>query len=89
LDYVAWTADLDVVIREMTEDAAALAGVKTKEIWLEGSASPDVRQAMEALGWTVKERVGLLTGEPLQAVKDSGAIVVSPVARGAGAVAPR
>jgi hypothetical protein len=89
LDYVAWTADLDVVIREMTEDAAALAGVKTKEIWLEGSASPDVRQAMEALGWTVKERVGLLTGEPLQAVKDSGAIVVSPVARGAGAVVPR
>jgi hypothetical protein len=33
--------------------------------------------------------VGLLTGEPLQAVKDSGAIVVSPVARGAGAVVPR
>jgi hypothetical protein len=69
LDYVAWTADLDVIIRDMTGDAAVLSGVTSKEIWLEGSISPDAREAAEALGWTVRERVGLLTGEPLQVVK--------------------
>ena len=89
LDYVAWTADLDVILRQITKQSATLSGVKAKEIWLEGSASPDARQAMEALGWKVKERVALLTGEPLQTVKDSAVIAVFPAARGAGQAVPR
>ena len=43
---------------------------------------------LEALGWTVKERVGLLTGESLQALEGSEPGTVSPAVRGAATVVP-
>ena len=54
------------------EAATALASEKV-EVWLEGSTSPTAREALTAAGWTVKERVGLLTGEPLQDKTSAGA----------------
>ncbi len=86
LDYVAWTADLAVIVKAMSEEVAQISDAGEKEMWFEGSASPDARKGMEAHGWTVKERVELLMGAPLQDVDDSGAIAVSPAVRAAGQV---
>ena len=74
LDFLAWTP-------EASQDAAAVEKdprAKTRELWLEGSASPIALKALTARGWKVKERVGLVTGTPLQDQTAAGA--------GAGAV---
>jgi hypothetical protein len=65
IDYLIWFDELE-------EAATALASEKV-EVWLEGSTSPTAREALTAAGWTVKERVGLLTGEPLQDKTSAGA----------------
>ena len=44
-----------------------------RSIWLEGSVSPQGRKALSSRGWIVKERVALLTGDPLQDKTASGA----------------
>lgn len=60
LDDVLWTADLAAILGAMSDEVDALTAGGPKELWLEGVAAPDARQAMESRGWTVKERVHLL-----------------------------
>jgi hypothetical protein len=69
IDYLAWTSEASDIARGVEKNANA----KTRELWLEGSASPESLKALTARGWTVKERVGLLTGEPLQDQTAAGA----------------
>ena len=67
-DYLAWTEEVKI-------DAAAAAAKSGKkpELWLEGSVSPTAREQLAAAGWTVRERVGLITGDPLQEETAAGA----------------
>ena len=74
IDFLAWTEEASSITAAVEQDPRA----QTRELWLEGSASPVSRQALTARGWTVKERVGLVTGTPLQDQTAAGA--------GAGAV---
>ncbi len=69
IDYLAWTAETSQIAAGVEKDPKA----KTRELWLEGSASPESNKALTARGWTIKERVGLLTGEPLQDQTAAGA----------------
>ncbi len=75
IDYLAWTAETSKIAAAFEKNPQA----KKRELWLEGSASPDSKKALTARGWTIKERVALLTGKPLQNQTASGA--------GAGATA--
>lgn len=76
IDYLAWTAETSAIAAAVEKDPKA----KTRELWLEGSASPECNKALTARGWTVKERVALVTGEVLQDPTAAGA--------GLGAMAP-
>lgn len=69
IDYLAWTAQTSKIAAAIEKDPQA----KTRELWLEGSASPESNKALTASGWKIKERVGLLTGKPLQDVTAAGA----------------
>jgi hypothetical protein len=69
IDYLAWTAEAAVIAGNVARTSKA----KARELWLEGSASPQAREALTGRGWLVKERVGLLTGESLQDKTASGA----------------
>jgi hypothetical protein len=69
IDYLAWTEEVSAIVRAVERATQA----KIREVWLEGSASPAARQALANRGWTLKERVGLLTGEPLQDQTAAGA----------------
>ncbi len=60
LDYVPWTADLEVIVRTMSEDIDQMSDVAGKEMWFEGLVSPETRKALEAHDWVVKEDVQLL-----------------------------
>jgi hypothetical protein len=60
LDYVPWTADLEVIVRAMSQEVDQLGNVTSKELWFEGTVSPEARKGMEAHGWVVKEDVQLL-----------------------------
>ena len=62
IDYLAWTTYVSRVAAVAEKSPQA----KQREVWLEGSASPASNKALTARGWKVKERVGLLTGDPLQ-----------------------
>ncbi|MGD9251434.1 MAG: hypothetical protein PVG19_09440 [Desulfobacterales bacterium] len=62
IDYLAWTTGASRIAASAEKSPKA----KQREIWLEGSASPESNKALTARGWKVKERVGLLTGNPLQ-----------------------
>ncbi len=62
IDYLAWTTGASRIAASAEKSPQA----KQREIWLEGSASPASNKALTARGWKVKERVGLLTGDPLQ-----------------------
>ncbi len=75
IDYLAWTAETSKIAATIESNPKA----KERELWLEGSASPDSKRALTARGWKIKERVALLTGKPLQSQTASGA--------GAGATA--
>jgi hypothetical protein len=68
IDYLAWTPEVAGATAPAAQSQA-----DNREIWLEGSASPDARLALTANGWTVKDRVALITGEPLQQVTAEGA----------------
>jgi len=68
-DYLAWTSEVSV----LTANAEKKFKDKKREVWLEGSASPDSLKALTAGGWKVNERVGLLTGTPLQKQTLAGA----------------
>jgi len=68
-DYLAWTSDLSVVVASLEKQSKG----KNRELWLEGSASPATLKSLTAHGWQVKERVGLLTGTPLQNQTAAGA----------------
>ncbi len=74
IDFLAWTQETSQILAGVEKDPQA----KQREIWLEGSASPETRKAITARGWNVKDRVGLVTGKPLQDQTAAGA--------GAGAV---
>jgi hypothetical protein len=69
VDYLAWTEEASTIARGVERDPRA----KTREIWLEGSASPQSSKALTSSGWTLKERVALLTGDALQDQTASGA----------------
>ena len=88
LDFVLWTAEARDIVQEANRDIAKLSEVKSREIWLEGRASKDSRQALDAEGWLVKERVGQITGKPLQSGDSAEPAVVSPGARGAARAIP-
>lgn len=60
LDYVPWTADLEVIVRTVSENVDQMSEVTSKEMWFEGLVAPETRQALEAQGWVVKEDVQLL-----------------------------
>ena len=62
LDYIPWTDRLATIMPALTADADAAGGVTAKELWFEGSVSPDARQGMESHGWTVNEDVQILLG---------------------------
>jgi len=68
-DYLAWTSELSVIDASVEKQFKD----KNRELWLEGSASPACLKALTARGWKVKERVGLLTGTPLQNQTAAGA----------------
>lgn len=69
IDYLAWSAEVSTIagVIERTPEA------KKRELWLEGSASPQSRKALVDRGWMVKERVAMLTGKSLQDQTASGA----------------
>ena len=69
IDYFAWTAEASKIAASAEKNSKA----KNREIWLEGSASPISNKALTVRGWKVKERVGLLTGNPLQNQTAAGA----------------
>jgi hypothetical protein len=69
IDYLAWTREASIIVKGVEKDSRA----KTRELWLEGSVSPQGRKALASGGWTVKERVALLTGDALQDQTASGA----------------
>ena len=68
IDFLAWTPETSDAVAD-----AAQVDAKGREIWLEGSASPVAREALTKSGWTVKDRVALLTGKPLQDATAAGA----------------
>ena len=69
IDYLAWTAETSRIAAAIEKDPKA----QSRELWLEGSASPDANKALSARGWKIKERVALLTGKPLQDQTAAGA----------------
>ncbi|MDX1707071.1 MAG: hypothetical protein R3274_00635 [Desulfobacterales bacterium] len=69
IDYLAWTAETAKIAGEIEQNPQA----QNRELWLEGSASPECNKALTARGWKIKERVALLTGKPLQDVTAAGA----------------
>ena len=68
IDYLAWTDETHRAVQ-----AAADTDAKSREILLEGSASPTARQALTDAGWNVTDRAALLTGDPLQDATAAGA----------------
>jgi len=60
LDYVAWTPELGPLIKAANEDLGQVTDLKSKELWIEGTVSPEARKGFEAQGWAVKDRVQLL-----------------------------
>ncbi len=69
IDYLAWTEEVSAIVRAVERKTQA----KVREIRLGGSASPQASQALANRGWTVKERQGLITGQPLQDAQASRA----------------
>ncbi len=53
LDYVPWTADLEVIVRAMSQEVDQLGNVTSKELWFEGTVSPEARAKVWKLmvGW--------------------------------------
>ncbi len=58
LDHVAWTPLLHQKLTTTSRAVSQLPGLKGREVWLEGTVSAAARQALEAAGWVVKEKVG-------------------------------
>jgi len=85
IDYLSWSADASAIAVSVSEHVAQSDEIDAGEFWFEGSVSQRARDELEALGWTVKERVGLLTGEALQTT-DLEPGTPSPVVRGGAAV---
>ena len=69
IDFLAWTAETSKIAAAIEKNPKA----EKRELWLEGSASPESNKALTARGWTIKERVALLTGKPLQDITAAGA----------------
>ena len=69
IDFLAWTPEASKIAAGAEKKSKA----QNREIWLEGSASPLSNKALTARGWKIKERVGLLTGDPLQNQTAAGA----------------
>lgn len=69
IDYLAWTEDASAIAARVESSTDA----NSREIWLEGSASPEANKALTERGWMVKERVALLTGQSLQEQTAAGA----------------
>jgi len=69
IDYLAWTAETARIAAAIEKDPKA----ENRELWLEGSASPETNKALSARGWKIKERAALLTGKPLQNQTAAGA----------------
>ncbi len=69
IDYLAWTAEASTIAQSVERDPKG----KQRELWLEGSVSPEARKGLSARGWKVNERVGFLTGTPLQEQTAAGA----------------
>ncbi len=69
IDYLAWTAEASTIAGGVEKNPKA----RQRELWLEGSASPEARKGLTARGWKVNERVGFLTGTPLQEQTAAGA----------------
>jgi hypothetical protein len=58
-----WTAELAEFSQAIKRGAEAVGASGGKELWFEGTMSPEAVGAFEELGWVVNERVGLLVNQ--------------------------
>ena len=63
IDYLPWTSSAATAIAATNAEIEKMGDIKSKEVWLEGSATDDARRALEVSGWVVKEDAGLLAGK--------------------------
>ena len=82
IDYLAWTAEIDGAER-VAPEGAEQRGVKGKALLIEGQVGPNVRKALEARGWKVRENVQLAAKVSGEAAGKPG---VSPAGVGTGVV---
>ena len=55
LDYLAWTEPMARFVTENEQLLKAIPGIKEKQVWFEGRASPLARKTLERRGWKVYE----------------------------------
>jgi hypothetical protein len=60
LDYVAWTPALQHKVNAVQADLDAMAGIKGKQLWLEGVFTDAARQNLTAHGWQLREKTGMI-----------------------------
>lgn len=61
LDYVPWTKQLAAYMPDFTAQVDAAVDASGKELWLEDVISPDARKGLETQGWTVKDKIKILS----------------------------
>ncbi len=59
-DYSFWTSQTDSRIQQINEEFRAKGFKPGGELWLDGKADADFKEAVEAMGWKVKAQVGPL-----------------------------
>lgn len=57
-DHLLWTRDTYHIVRDINRQAANLAGIKKKQLWLSGTVSGASRKGLTALGWDVFTHCG-------------------------------
>jgi len=60
LDHVAWTPALQRKLNAVQADLSAMAGIKGKQLWIEGVFTDAARQNLKALGWELRENTGMI-----------------------------
>jgi hypothetical protein len=60
LDHLAWTSALQRKADAVQADLTAMAGIKGKQLWIEGVFTDAARQNLKALGWQLREKTGMI-----------------------------
>jgi hypothetical protein len=60
LDHLAWTPALQRKVDAVQADVDAMAGIKGKQLWIEGTFTDAARQNLKALGWQLRENTGMI-----------------------------